>query len=599
MPQPLKYNQFGYGVNGPVYIPGQVQYATATSCSSCSARSGSAIAPCPPTPPRCRRRLMRQGNFSELLRSEYLLQQDLHGRRSHAAAALSRQHHPGQPAQRQWHRADERVSAARPGIRAGQCRTTSCPTAKSTTRAKTRSRSTPCPREKDTIRLRVLNYSFFVPTPFRARSRWPPNQLDRPNQTASLNYIHVFRPNLINEALVTASADHVDITLRGTAWQRSQYGVNYPYLYGAAAKDFPDKMPTVNINGFTQLDNGPYPSRSGGPIYGFSDNVTWVHGNHTFKFGVRVRTLRTERPRPGERERHSRRRQQSERPLRFPGHRLLRQHQPRHRRPGSGTLQQLRRDRPARLHISRGNMFEFFAQDSWKVTPKLKLELGVRETILQPYYALWGNYDVFDARFYDPKKAVSIDPRTGSIIPGSGNIYNGMVIPGDSIPAAGKGRFPGSGDPALNALFHGLPKTYADWQKNQFRAAHRRCLSDQPEDRGARRLRRFQEPAGGFRLHFPRRQLPVPGLCRGHQRPGGQPRLGFRRHSDPVHPDPGSGLEDPDLLSVELHRAARAALGVRPSRCSTWAASACGWSARATSTSYRSAPARSATARAA
>ena len=96
------------------------------------------------------------------------------------------------------------------------------------------------------------------------------NQLDRPNQTGSLNWIRVIKPNLINEALVTASADHVDITLRGTAWQRAQYGVNYPYLYGAAAKDFPDKMPTVNINGFTQLDNGPYPSRSGGPIYGFS-----------------------------------------------------------------------------------------------------------------------------------------------------------------------------------------------------------------------------------------------------------------------------------------------------------------------------------------
>src|SRR5438128_5503532 len=101
-------------------------------------------------------------------------------------------------------------------------------------------------------------------------------------------------------------------------------------------------------------------------------------------------------------------------------------------------------------------MFEFFAHDSWKVTPKLKLEIGVRETILQPYHALWGNYDVFDARFYDPKQAVSIDPKTGSIIAGSGNIYNGMVISGAGLPSAGNGRFPGSDDPSLNELFHGL-----------------------------------------------------------------------------------------------------------------------------------------------
>ena len=44
-----------------------------------------------------------------------------------------------------------------------------------------------------------------------------------------------------------------------------------------------------------------------------------------------------------------------------------------------------------------------------------------------------------------------------------------MVIPGRSFPASGKGRFPGSGDPVLaDALFHGLPKTYADWKKNNF-----------------------------------------------------------------------------------------------------------------------------------
>jgi hypothetical protein len=43
--------------------------------------------------------------------------------------------------------------------------------------------------------------------------------------------------------------------------------------------------------------------------------------------------------------------------------------------------------------------------------------------------ALWGNYDVFDARFYDPSKAVTIDPKTGLIVSGSGNIYNGVVIP--------------------------------------------------------------------------------------------------------------------------------------------------------------------------
>ena len=42
-------------------------------------------------------------------------------------------------------------------------------------------------------------------------------------------------------------------------------------------------------------------------------------------------------------------------------------------------------------------MFEGFLQDSWKVNTKLRLELGIRYTIMQPYYySLWRNMAVFD-----------------------------------------------------------------------------------------------------------------------------------------------------------------------------------------------------------
>ena len=41
------------------------------------------------------------------------------------------------------------------------------------------------------------------------------------------------------------------------------------------------KIPT-----FSDLNGGPYPSHSSGPIYDVSDNLTKVRGNHTIKFGV-------------------------------------------------------------------------------------------------------------------------------------------------------------------------------------------------------------------------------------------------------------------------------------------------------------------------
>ena len=465
VPQPLRYNQFGYGINGPVYIPGKfntqrnklfflfdqewVRYRTLPTNTA--------------TVPSL---LMRQGNFSELLGPNIYFSKPYTVVDPTDGTAFSNNIIPA-----------SRLSAnglalmnAYPkpaGFVQGNLNYIVSNGEIDNTRKDTISADV-VPTDKDTIRLRLLNYNYFVANAFQGTFPMAANQLNRPNQTGSLNWIRVIRPNLINEALVTGSADHVDITLRGTAWQRSQYGVNYPYLYGTAAKDLPDKMPTVNINGFTQLDNGPYPSRSGGPVYDVSDNLSWVKGNHTFKFGFLFeRAGQNDRDQvnvsgiPGGANNQNGRFDFQD--TAFSGN----------TNPGIADLALGRFSTYAEIGprdytISRGNMFEFFAQDSWKVTPKLKLELGVRETILQPYYVLWGNYDVFDRRFYDPGKAVAIDPKTGAIIPGSGDIYNGMVIPGDSFPSAGQGRFPNSGDPALKALFHGLPNTYADWQKNNF-----------------------------------------------------------------------------------------------------------------------------------
>jgi len=89
--------------------------------------------------------------------------------------------------------------------------------------------------------------------------------------------------------------------------------------------------------------------------------------------------------------------------------------------------------------IFRGSMYEFFAQDAWKVNQRLHVDYGVRYTVIIPYSALWRNMIVFDPSFYDPGKAVKIDPKTGNVIPGAGDPYNGMVIPG-SGPSSAKGR---------------------------------------------------------------------------------------------------------------------------------------------------------------
>src|SRR5205807_3332515 len=87
--------------------------------------------------------------------------------------------------------------------------------------------------------------------------------------------------------------------------------------------------------------------------------------------------------------------------------------------------------------IFRANMWEGFAQDSWKFRQNLTINYGLRYTVIVPYHAEWRNMAVFDPRFYDANNAVSVDSSTGLIVgtPTIDQRYNGMVIPGSGFPS--------------------------------------------------------------------------------------------------------------------------------------------------------------------
>ena len=116
--------------------------------------------------------------------------------------------------------------------------------------------------------------------------------------------------------------------------------------------------------------------------------------------------------------------------------------------------------------IFRSNMYEGFAQDSWKVSQRLTVNYGARYTVIVPYHAEWANMAVFDPRFYNPALAVTVDPATGNIV-GSPTIdqrYNGMVIPGNGFPASAHGRVPEADSGLYNDLFRHVPSYYSDIQ---------------------------------------------------------------------------------------------------------------------------------------
>ena len=321
------------------------------------------------------------------------------------------------------------------------------------------------PGESHFIKFRVQNFDLFHRDSNRGGTDRAPAQLDRPNQSASLNYTWTVSSNKVNEALFAASADHVRIAVIPGQYQRSAYGINYPYIF--PQKEIFDKIPTVNVQNFVTLDGGPYPSSSAGPIYTMSDTFTWVQGTHSIKMGGLWEyqgqndfdQINVDNNIPGATNNQN-------------GRFVFTDARP----GGSGLsisnaalgLFDTYSELGTRSYTPyRGNMWELFIQDGWKATQKLHIDYGVRYSVMQPYFSLWRNMSVFDVASYDPAKAVRQDPRTGYIIPGSGDIYNGLVIPGSGFTEAAIGRFPAATDPDVQRLFKG-GKSYSKTHYNQW-----------------------------------------------------------------------------------------------------------------------------------
>ncbi|MBC7928902.1 MAG: TonB-dependent receptor [Bryobacteraceae bacterium] len=305
------------------------------------------------------------------------------------------------------------------------------------------------------LRLRWQKFDLEDAGAFRGETDRAPATLTRPNDTASLNYIWTIGPTVVNEALFAASADRVRIAVQtdGDRYRRSAYGITYPYLF--PQKEIFDKIPTVEIQNFGTIDGGPYPSSSAGPIYQFSDSLTWIKGTHTLKFG-------------GYLERSGQNDFDQINVTGVPGgtNNQNGRFVFNNTRPGGSGL--AISDAALGLYNTyaelgnrsytpyRGHMFEAFAQDSWKATNKLRIEYGIRFTRIQPYYSLWGNQLVFDEASYNPARAATLNPANGFVIAGDlAARYNGMIIPGDSWPEAARGRVPIADSGEFNFLFKG------------------------------------------------------------------------------------------------------------------------------------------------
>ncbi len=284
----------------------------------------------------------------------------------------------------------------------------------------------------------------------------------RPNMTGTVSLTSTITPTLVNDVSYAAGTDIVHITVypeEGVEkYDRRLYGINFPHVYPDKDKVMSYIIPSASMTGITGISGGSPGAVSSGPFHQLIDNFTWVaKNNHTFKFGAVIE--------------HGR------------------QHNGEQTGGEAGSFSFSDTGLPNTTGVALGNVvlgnytsysesgphistqliswaFDAYAQDTWRVTPSLTLEMGVRYTKQQPWHAEWNDQTNFVPAYYDPAKAAQVDPVTGYIT--SGDAYNGLVKFGTGIPDKAQGRAMAAFLPDVQRMFHNLPLGYYNSSSNAF-----------------------------------------------------------------------------------------------------------------------------------
>jgi hypothetical protein len=220
------------------------------------------------------------------------------------------------------------------------------------------------------------------------------------DQNAMIAETHAFTPALLNE--FRAGFDRVS---EGVYQQDIAQNVNAQVGLPAIstnARDF--GLTSISVTGFSPLgDESNNPQHSTTNVYQFLDNLTWVHGSHTAKFGAEYRITQQNAYRDIE----------SRGFIDFLGDIT------------GNALEELLLGLPTDSGVAtldnpehlRTHSYDFFANDNWRIRPNLTLILGLRYEYNSPGVDAQNHANLYD-------------PATQSLVPvGTGGIPRGGYLP--------------------------------------------------------------------------------------------------------------------------------------------------------------------------
>lgn len=286
---------------------------------------------------------------------------------------------------------------------------------------------------------------------------------ERPGINANLTLSKSFSPTLLNEFSFGPSRNQIEIYGGDDLITRKGRNITFPLRFPDINKA--DYVPNFTYGGIT---NQSFPSTSfnGLPFhninatFNFTDNVTKIWKQHTIKVGVFLQ--RSQKDQTAFVPTNAN--------ISFSTDNTNNPYETRHPYANAllGIYNNYSQANSFLTGYYRYSNIETFIQDTWKVRRNLTLDVGLRISWYQPQYDERLQTSVFNPDFYDPAKAPRLyepiyvngqdQPRAydpisrprnpslgntqpnssiGLIVPGTGDITNGIVFPGKNYPRGG------------------------------------------------------------------------------------------------------------------------------------------------------------------
>ncbi|MBI4892542.1 MAG: TonB-dependent receptor [Acidobacteria bacterium] len=258
----------------------------------------------------------------------------------------------------------------------------------------------------------------------------------------------------INELSYGYSAYREGFNILGDGVKRSKYGITFPPLFSV---NNPDRIPVVSISGMTGFGAGQA-NYARTPTFILRENFSKIIGSHTLKAGVYFEWMNMNELSAANENGSFGFGSSSSNPRNSGNpwaNALL------------GNFDSYSETGPPAQTVYKAYDRELYVQDSWRMNRRLSLEYGIRWAFISPWGAKWNNVVSWMQQFWDPAKAPQV-AANGSIVNGTGDPYNGLVLPGTGFPDDAKGRVAVYGDPAVNALFRGVPEKFNPTRMTNF-----------------------------------------------------------------------------------------------------------------------------------